>query len=128
MSEWDRINDFKVVSEPVLLAAWISRVSNISVEATVPTNLSLVYIAAGLLLVGYFCRKIKALTNLKFIGFLCMVSKTAVFLLIRAFFIAIYIYDVFWIYVCLHLLGAFRDYAGGKVFLRLSTKWSSIWL
>ncbi|KAM7533252.1 hypothetical protein Aperf_G00000120753 [Anoplocephala perfoliata] len=132
ISKWDKLNDFKVVSEPSLLAAWISKVSNVSVEATVPINLSLLYFAAGLLLVGYFCRKIKVLRSGKFIGLLCMLFVCTMcsgfmFVFIHSVpFMSVQEGRVFYIYPqngtqfgceCLIIVSFYAMTSGGVIFL-----------
>ncbi|KAM3186269.1 hypothetical protein ACTXT7_004666 [Hymenolepis weldensis] len=46
MHEWDKVNEFNIVSHPALLASWISKLSNIKVEASVPMDMSLIYFGA----------------------------------------------------------------------------------
>ncbi|VDO03484.1 unnamed protein product [Rodentolepis nana] len=72
MREWDKINDFKIVSHPALLADWISKLSNVKVEASVPMDMSLIYLASLLLIIAYLFYKIKWFRSVKFVGILCL--------------------------------------------------------
>nr|CDS29433.1 magnesium transporter protein 1 [Hymenolepis microstoma] len=70
--EWDKVNDFKIVSHPVLLAAWISKLSNIKVEASIPMDMSLIYLVSLLLITAYIFYKIKWFRSVKFVGIVCL--------------------------------------------------------
>lgn len=72
MHEWDKVNDFKIVSHPALLAAWISKLSDIKVEASIPMDRSLIYLASLFLVAAYIFYKIKCFRSVKFVGILCL--------------------------------------------------------
>lgn len=74
MSEWDKVSDYEVVSEPVRLAEWISKMSNIQVQATIPMDLTLIYLGCLLLSLAYLFYKVHWFRSAKFVGVICLVS------------------------------------------------------
>ncbi|VDL62819.1 unnamed protein product [Hymenolepis diminuta] len=73
MHEWDKVNEFNIVSHPALLASWISKLSNVKVEASVPVDMSLIYFGALFLVIAYLLYKIKLFRSVQFVGILCLV-------------------------------------------------------
>ncbi|KAL5961682.1 Tumor suppressor candidate 3, partial [Taenia solium] len=73
IDDCDRTNHPQIVATPALIAAWISKISNINVEAAVSMDFSILLPIACVLLFCAALKKFSWLRNTKLIASLCLV-------------------------------------------------------